>query len=127
MHKIQVVEDVKNLGQCEDDWCEVARQRLAHEADGVSMRCAGQKSLGLSVHVDVIQRLPDLTQGWILELEILLEFPQPVFYLGRMDCQSRSGSPARQGPATEIAFVFTDRRIGLLDRGFSLILGQFFL
>src|SRR5580658_4952831 len=83
----------------------------------------GQKFLALSVHVDVIHGLPDLTQGWIPELELLLEFPQPVFYIRRMDCQSWDGSPTRQGPATEIAFVFADRRIGLFDRGLRLILG----
>src|SRR4029077_20354858 len=105
------------LGQCEDDRFEVARKRLADEADGIPIRCLGEKSLALSVHVDVIHGRADLTQGWIPELELLLKFPQPVFYIRRMDCQSWNSSPTRQGPTTEIAFVFADRRIGLFDRG----------
>jgi SpoVK/Ycf46/Vps4 family AAA+-type ATPase len=47
------------------------------------------------MHATVIHSLADLTQGWIPELELSFEFPQPVFYVRETDCQSRSRPPTR--------------------------------
>jgi hypothetical protein len=60
--------------QSENDWLEIARERLPHKADGVAVLCAWQQSLTLSVHVDVVHCFADLAQTWIAERELFLAY-----------------------------------------------------